>query len=105
MGCLKNYSDENLYKEIFPKSKIIYFDINVDLLYNLLSENYRDFLNEDLASKNYAQKFPDRITYYDMNISNDFGFAFKKGENPLLEEFNEILKIKTLKIYMKNGRN
>ena len=37
-----------------------------------------------------------------MKISNDFGFAFKKGKNPLLEEFNEFLKKQDLeKLYEK----
>ena len=102
LGCLKNYSDEHLYKELFPKSKIVYFDTNVDLLYNLLLENLQGFLTDDLVAKNYAKKFPDRITYYDMNIPNEFAFAFRKGENSLLEEFNEFLKTQDLeKLYEK----
>ena len=92
LGCLNKYSFEYLYEEKFPDSKIKYFDNNFDLLYQLLYENIDGFLTDETIAKNFKNKFPNRITYYDMGVSNDFGFGFKKGDDSLLKEFNEFLK-------------
>ena len=46
-------------------------------------EEIQAFLTDDIVAKNFEKKFPDRITYYDMNVSNEFGFGFKKIENKI----------------------
>ena len=90
LGALIDYSFAYLYDEIFPDSKLKYYKDNYDSLYDLLLEEINGFLNDDIIGKYFAKKFPDRITYYDMNVSNDLGFGFKKNEdNALLKEFNE----------------
>ena len=92
LGALIDYSFAYLYDEIFPDSELKYYKDNYGPLYDLLLEDIDGFLNDDIIGKYFEKKFPDRITYYDMNVSNDLGFGFKKNEdNALLKEFNEFL--------------
>ena len=92
LGALIDYSFAYLYDEIFPDSELKYYKDNYGPLYDLLLEDINGFLNDDIIGKYFEKKFPDRITYYDMNVSNDLGFGFKKNEdNALLKEFNEFL--------------
>ena len=92
LGCINNYSFEYLYKEKFPNSKVDYYDNNYDLLYFLLREDIEGFLIDETIAKNNVKKFPDRITYFDMNVTNDLGFGFKKNDASLLNEFNQFLE-------------
>ena len=92
LGCLNKYSFEYLYKENFPNSNVKYYDNNYDLLYYLLKEEIEGFLIDETIAKNSAKKFPDRITYFDMNVTNDLGFAFKKNDVTLRDEFNQFLE-------------
>ena len=102
LGCLKEYSFEYLYKEKFPDSEIAYYGNDYDMLYFLLKEEIEGFLTDENIAKNDEKKFPDRITYFDMNVSDDLGFGFKKNDNTLLNEFNEFLKSQdTKKLYEK----
>ena len=92
LGCIKDYAYENLYKEKFPESDITYKENNFDLLYALLMEEIEGFLTDENICKRFENKFPERITYYDMDIKDEYGFAFyKKDNNALLQEFNEFL--------------
>ena len=92
LGALIDYSFAYLYDEKFPDSELKYYKDNYGPLYDLLLEDIDGFLNDDIIGKYFEKKFPDRITYYDMNVSNDLGFGFKKNEdNALLKEFNEFL--------------
>ena len=104
LGCLNQYSFEYLYKEKFPNSKVEYYDNNYDLLYSLLKEDIEGFLIDESIAKNNVKKFPNRITYYDMNITNELGFGFKKNDDTLLKEFNQFLEkpdVDVEKIYEK----
>lgn len=92
LGCINNYSFEYLYKEKFPNSKVDYYDNNYDLLYFLLREDIEGFLIDETIAKINVKKFPDRITYFDMNVTNDLGFGFKKNDASLLNEFNQFLE-------------
>ena len=92
LGCLNDYSFEYLYKEIFPNSKVGYYDNDHDLLYFLLREDIEGYLTDETIAKNNVKKFPDRITYFDMNVTNDLGFGFKKNDASLLNEFNQFLE-------------
>lgn len=92
LGCLEGYSFEYLYNDNFPNAKLTYYTDNYDMLYDLLLEEIEGFLTDDIVGKNFEKKYPDRITYYDMNVSNEFGFGFKKDNNGLLEEFNDFLE-------------
>lgn len=92
LGYIEDFSFGYLYDEIFPDSKLKYYKNNYDILYDLLLEEIHGFLTDDIIGKYFEKKFPDRITYFDMNVSNYFGFGFKKKENnTLLKEFNEFL--------------
>ena len=92
LGAITDFSFAYLYDEIFPDSELKYYKDNYDPLYDLLLEDIDGFLTDDIIGKYFEKKFPDRITYYDMNVSNDLGFGFKKNEdNALLKEFNEFL--------------
>ena len=92
LGCLNDYSFEYLYKEIFPNSKVGYYDNDHDLLYFLLREDIEGYLTDETIAKNNVKKFPDRISYFDMNVTNDLGFGFKKNDASLLNEFNQFLE-------------
>jgi ABC-type amino acid transport substrate-binding protein len=92
LGYITDFSFGYLYNEIFPDSELKYYKDNYDPLYDLLLEDINGFLTDDIIGKYFEKKFPDRITYYDMNVSNDLGFGFKKNENnTLLKDFNEFL--------------
>ncbi len=102
LGCLNGYSFEYLYKEKFPKSEIVYKKSNFDLLYILLMEEIQGFISDETIAINFEKKFPDRITYYLIDVYNNFGFGFKKTDDTLLQEFNEFLKtVDTDKLYEK----
>ena len=102
LGCLKGYSFEYLYKEKFPKSEIVYKKSNFDLLYILLMEEIQGFISDETIAINFEKKFSDRITYYLIDVYNNFGFGFKKTDDTLLQEFNEFLKtVDTDKLYEK----
>ena len=92
LGCLKNYSFEYLYDENFPNSDVKMYDNNYDLLYFLLREDIEGYLTDETIAKNNVKKFPERITYFDMNVTNDLGFAFKKNDTILINEFNQFLE-------------
>ena len=92
LGCLKNYSFEYLYDENFPNSDVKMYDNNYDLLYFLLREDIKGYLTDETIAKNNVKKFPERITYFDMNVTNDLGFAFKKNDTILINEFNQFLE-------------
>lgn len=55
-------------------------------------EEIEGFLCDETMAINFEKKFPERITYYSLDVNNDFGFAFKKDDETLLNEFNEFLK-------------
>ncbi len=102
LGCLNGYSFEYLYKEKFPKSEIVYKKSNFDLLYILLMEEIQGFISDETIAINFEKKFSDRITYYLIDVYNNFGFGFKKTDDTLLQEFNEFLKtVDTDKLYEK----
>ena len=92
LGCLKNYSFEYLYDENFPNSDVKMYDNDYDLLYFLLREDIEGYLTDETIAKNNVKKFPERITYFDMNVTNDLGFAFKKNDTILINEFNQFLE-------------
>ena len=92
LGCANGYSFEYLYKEKFPDSQIDYYNNDYDLLYHLLREEIEGFLADEHVAKNTEKKFPERITYFDVNVTNNLGFGFKKNDNTLLNEFNEFLE-------------
>ena len=92
LGCLKNYSFEYLYDENFPNSDVKMYDNDYDLLYFLLREDIEGYLIDETIAKNNVKKFPERITYFDMNVTNDLGFAFKKNDTILINEFNQFLE-------------
>ena len=92
LGCLNDYSFEYLYKKRFPDSKVTYYDNDYDILYFLLKEDIEGYLTDETIAKNNAKKFPERITYFNINVTNDIGFAFKKNDHTLLNEFNEFLE-------------
>ena len=92
LGCLNKYSFEYLYKEKFPDSEVTYYKNNYDLLYFLLREEIEGFLTDKTIAKNIEKRFPERITYFDMNVINNIGLAFKKNDNSLLNEFNKFLE-------------
>jgi ABC-type amino acid transport substrate-binding protein len=81
LGYITDFSFGYLYNEIFPDSELKYYKDNYDPLYDLLLEDINGFLTDDIIGKYFEKKFPDRITYYDMNVYNDLGFGFKKNEN------------------------
>ena len=102
LGCLNEYAFEYLYEEKYPNSEIIYYDNNYDLLYFLLKEDIDGYLIDETIAKNNAKKFPDRITYFDINVTNNLGFGFKKNNDTLLNEFNQFLEKQDVeKIYEK----
>ena len=92
LGCLNDYSFEYLYKKRFPDSEVTYYDNDYDILYFLLKEDIEGYLTDETIAKNNAKKFPERITYFNINVTNDIGFAFKKNDHTLLNEFNEFLE-------------
>lgn len=92
LGCLKNYSFEYLYKERFPDSEVTYYNNDYEILYFLLKEDIKGYLTDESIAKNNEKKFPDRIAYFNLNVTNDLGFAFKKNDHTLLNEFNEFLE-------------
>ena len=102
LGCLKGYSFQNVYKEKFSNSEITYYDNDFDSLYYLLLEDIEGYMTDETIAKNNLQKFPDRISYFDMNITNELGFGFKKNDTTLLNEFNQFLEKQDVeKIYEK----
>jgi len=103
LGCVTGYVFEYLYKENFPDSEIKYYNNNYDCLYYLLKEEIEGFIADEHIAKRAEEKFPERITYFDINATNDIGFGFKKiDNNPLLNEFNEFIeKQNTEKLYEK----
>ena len=93
LGCVTGYAFEYLYKENFPDSEIEYYNNNYDCLYYLLKEEIQGFVVDEHIAKRAEEKFPERITYFDINATNVIGFGFKKiDNNPLLNEFNEFLE-------------
>ena len=93
LGCITGYAFEYLFKENFPDSEIQYYNNHYDCLYYLLREEFEGFLSDEHIAKGAEEKFPERITYFDVNATNDIGFGFKKiDNNPLLNEFNEFLE-------------
>ena len=92
LGSVKGYAFEYLYKENFPDSEIEYYNNNYDCLYYLLREEIEGFLADEHIAKRAEEKFPERITYFDINATNDIGFGFKKNDNTLLNEFNEFIE-------------
>ena len=92
LGCVKGYSFEYLYKEKFPKSEIKYYNNDYDLLYYLLKEEIEGFLADEHVAKRSERRFPERITYFDINLTNRLGYGFKNSDNTLLNEFNEFLE-------------
>ena len=103
LGCVTGYAFEYLYKENFPDSEIKYYNNNYDCLYYLLKEEIKAFVVDEHIAKRAEEKFPERITYFDINATNVIGFGFKKiDNNPLLNEFNEFIeKQDTEKLYEK----
>ena len=102
LGCLNGYSFEYLYKEKFPKSNVVYKIKNFDLLYILLMEEIQGFLSDETVAIDFQKKFPERITYYPIDVYNNLGFGFKKDDDTLLKEFNEFLQnVDTQKLYEK----
>ena len=102
LGCLNKYSFEYLYKEKYPNSEVKYYDNNYDLLYFLLKGDINGYLIDENIAKNNVKKFPDRITYFDMNVTNNLAFGFKKNNDTLLNEFNQFLEKQDVeKIYEK----
>ena len=60
------------------------------------------FLSDETVAINFEKKFPEKITYYPIEVYNNFGFGFKKADDTLLKEFNEFLKkVDTQKLYEK----
>ena len=92
LGCLNSSFFEYLYKEKFPKSEVKYYNKDYDLLYNLLRDEIKGFLTDENSAKNFKKKFPDKITNFYNNDTNNLGFGFKKNDNTLLNEFNEFLE-------------
>ena len=93
LACYHGYSFEYLFKEKFPKSPVVQKDNNYDLLYALLMEEIEGFLTDETTAQNFQRKYPERVTYYKIEVvDNDFGFGFKKDDTSLLEEFNTFLK-------------
>jgi len=91
LGCVTGYAFEYLYKENFPDSEIKYYNKenfpdseikyynnNYDCLYYLLKEEIKAFVVDEHIAKRAEEKFPDRITYFDINATNVIGFGFKK---------------------------
>ena len=65
-------------------------------------EEIQGFISDETIAINFEKKFSDRITYYLIDVYNNFGFGFKKTDDTLLQEFNEFLKtVDTDKLYEK----
>ena len=57
-----------------------------------MKEDIEGYLIDETIAKNNVKKFPDRITYFDINVTNNLGFGFKKNNDTLLNEFNQFLE-------------
>ena len=71
-----------------------------------MREEIEGFLADEHVAKNTEKKFPERIAYFDVNVTNNLGFGFKKNDNTLLNEFNEFLEKQDVeKLYEKWNAN
>ena len=58
-----------------------------------MKEKIEGFIIDEYIATRDEEKFPERITYFNINATNDIEFGFKKiDNNPLLNEFNEFLE-------------
>ena len=56
-------------------------------------EEIEGFINDEVIAQKLEKKYPERLTYYDLNSPQKSGFGFKKTkDNPLIKEFNEFLE-------------
>ena len=103
LGCITGSSFGDLYKKIFPDSEIKYYKDNFDAIYDLLLEEIEGFINDEVIAQKLEKKYPERLTYYDLDSPQKFGFGFKKiKDNPLIKGFNEFLeKIDKEKLFEK----
>ena len=91
MGCMSGSIFDELIKEKFPDSEIIYFNSRSELLLGLTTGKIDGFISDEPVAM-MMKKQNDQVTYLDEAVGEvDYGICFSDNAKEILKQFNEYL--------------